>query len=84
MQELSQLLNSERFHQPLAVTFGKKQMSKCKKCLFTVECDVFCLFVNADLSRVVSNTVAIAEVTHADPRCKASCVAVTVAVSLRY
>ena len=36
----------------------------------------------SDISKVIENTVTIAEVTHADPRCKASCVATTVAVSL--
>ncbi|XP_011410575.2 PREDICTED: uncharacterized protein LOC105316948 [Amphimedon queenslandica] len=35
-----------------------------------------------DLERVVSNTCAISRVTHADPRCTASCVAMTTAIAL--
>jgi ADP-ribosylglycohydrolase len=35
-----------------------------------------------DLQRVRYNTIEICKVTHADPRCVASCVAVTSAVSL--
>ena len=34
-----------------------------------------------DLDKVIANTCAISKVTHADPRCTASCVAVTTAVS---
>ena len=34
-----------------------------------------------DIERIVSNTCAISRVTHADPRCTASCVAMTTAVS---
>ena len=34
-----------------------------------------------DISKVVANTAEISKVTHADPRCTASCIAVTTAVS---
>lgn len=34
-----------------------------------------------DLSKVADNTIKVSRVTHADPRCTASCVAVTTAVS---
>jgi len=34
-----------------------------------------------DLERVVKNTLAISKTTHADPRCSASCVAVTTAIA---
>ena len=36
----------------------------------------------SDITKVAVNTVDIAQVTHADPRCSASCVAVTTAVSV--
>jgi ADP-ribosylglycohydrolase len=35
-----------------------------------------------DLDKVISNTLACCKVTHADPRCQASCIAVTVAIAL--
>ena len=35
-----------------------------------------------DISKVVANTTEICNVTHADPRCAASCIAVTTAVSV--
>ena len=38
-------------------------------------------FFTLDLEKVVANTSAISRVTHADPRCTASCVAMTTAVS---
>ncbi len=38
------------------------------------------LSVCADIERVVANTTEITNVTHADPRCAASCVATTTAV----
>ncbi len=34
-----------------------------------------------DIPKVVANTAEISKVTHADPRCTASCTAVTTAVS---
>ena len=36
---------------------------------------------HADIAAVIANTADLARVTHADPRCSASCVAVTTAVS---
>ena len=48
---------------------------------FLGDIDMASLMCGVDIPKVVANTVAIAEVTHADPRCKASCVAITVAVS---
>ena len=38
------------------------------------------LSLSIDISKVSANTINIAKVTHADPRCSASCVAVTTAV----
>ena len=35
----------------------------------------------SDIPKVVENTTEISKVTHADPRCTASCIAVTTAVS---
>ena len=35
-----------------------------------------------DLDAVAKNTKEICTVTHADPRCSASCIAVTVAIAL--
>ena len=35
----------------------------------------------SDIPKVVENTTEISRVTHADPRCTASCIAVTTAVS---
>lgn len=35
-----------------------------------------------DIDTVIANTVAACRVTHADPRCIASCVAVTTAIAL--
>lgn len=37
--------------------------------------------LHIDLDKVAANTCAISQVTHADPRCTASCVAATTAVS---
>ena len=39
-------------------------------------------FLYVDLPKVVQNTIEICKVTHADPRCIASCVAVTSAIAL--
>ena len=36
-----------------------------------------------DVNKVVANTKEISQCTHADPRCTASCIAVTTAVSDR-
>ena len=38
-------------------------------------------FFIVDLDKVIENTTTICKVTHTDPRCIASCVAVTTAVS---
>ena len=38
-------------------------------------------FCKLDIPKVVANTTEISKVTHADPRCTASCIAVTTAVS---
>lgn len=35
-----------------------------------------------DLSKVIENTKNACKITHADPRCVASCVAVTIAIAL--
>lgn len=43
--------------------------------------NVLYIFFTLDLEKVVANTSAISRVTHADPRCTASCVAMTTAVS---
>lgn len=37
--------------------------------------------LSSDIPKVVANTTEICKVTHADPRCVASCIAVTTAVS---
>lgn len=42
---------------------------------------MYYIFFTLDLDKVVANTSAISRVTHADPRCTASCVAMTTAVS---
>jgi len=42
---------------------------------------VIYICVSSDVSKVVANSKEISQCTHADPRCTASCIAVTIAVS---